>query len=175
MSRVRVHNFSISLDGFATGEGQALETPFGHAGHRLHEWLLATRFARREILRESGGTEGVEEVERRTALHLQRRERTVGQDVGRGMERRVVAPPPAPLRVVLPARRAELAGAHDLRTDPWPVAFGHRVVETLGATRLAEHLTTGEASREHPLVEPMPGVTERRVEGQPDTGGVPVE
>jgi hypothetical protein len=44
MSRVRVHNFSISLDGFATGEGQAADTPFGHAGHRLHEWMLATRF-----------------------------------------------------------------------------------------------------------------------------------
>jgi hypothetical protein len=55
MSRVRIHNFSISLDGFATGEGQAFETPFGHAGHRLHEWLLATRFAHREILREPGG------------------------------------------------------------------------------------------------------------------------
>ena len=54
MSRVRIHNFSISLDGFATGEGQALDTPFGHAGHRLHEWLLATRFARREVLGESG-------------------------------------------------------------------------------------------------------------------------
>jgi hypothetical protein len=37
MSRVRIHNLSVSLDGFATGEGQALETPFGHAGHRLHE------------------------------------------------------------------------------------------------------------------------------------------
>jgi dihydrofolate reductase len=44
MSRVRVHNFSISLDGFATGEGQSADTPFGHAGHRLHEWMLATRF-----------------------------------------------------------------------------------------------------------------------------------
>jgi dihydrofolate reductase len=44
MSRVRVHNFSISLDGFATGEGQAADTPFGHAGHRLHEWMFATRF-----------------------------------------------------------------------------------------------------------------------------------
>ena len=58
MSRVRIHNFSISLDGFATGEGQALDTPFGHAGHRLHEWLFATRFAHREVLGESGGTEG---------------------------------------------------------------------------------------------------------------------
>ena len=44
MSRARVHNFSISLDGFATGEGQAADAPFGHAGHRLHEWMFATRF-----------------------------------------------------------------------------------------------------------------------------------
>lgn len=44
MSRVRVHGFSISLDGFATGEPQTLETPFGHAGQRLHRWMMATRF-----------------------------------------------------------------------------------------------------------------------------------
>ena len=44
MFRVRVHNFSISLDGFGTGEGQAADTPFGHAGQRLHEWMFATRF-----------------------------------------------------------------------------------------------------------------------------------
>jgi len=44
MSRVRVHNFSISLDGFGTGEGLSLEEPFGHAGHRLHEWMFATGF-----------------------------------------------------------------------------------------------------------------------------------
>ena len=37
------HNFSISLDGFGTGEGQSLESPFGHAGYRLHEWLDPTR------------------------------------------------------------------------------------------------------------------------------------
>jgi len=42
MSRVRVHNFSISLDGFGTGEGLSLEAPFGHAGHRLHEWTFET-------------------------------------------------------------------------------------------------------------------------------------
>jgi dihydrofolate reductase len=44
MSRVRVHNFAISLDGFGTGEGLSLEAPFGHAGHRLHQWMFATRF-----------------------------------------------------------------------------------------------------------------------------------
>lgn len=40
MSRVRVHNFSVSLDGFGSGEGQSLEASFGHAGHRLNERFL---------------------------------------------------------------------------------------------------------------------------------------
>jgi dihydrofolate reductase len=44
MSLVRVHNFAISLDGFGAGEPQSLESPFGHAGERLHEWMFATRF-----------------------------------------------------------------------------------------------------------------------------------
>jgi dihydrofolate reductase len=44
MSLARVHNFAISLDGFGTGEPQTLDTPFGHAGERLHEWMFATRF-----------------------------------------------------------------------------------------------------------------------------------
>jgi dihydrofolate reductase len=43
VSRVRVHNFSVSLDGFGTGERQSLEAPFGHAGNRLHEWFFPTR------------------------------------------------------------------------------------------------------------------------------------
>ncbi|KGN33739.1 deaminase reductase [Knoellia sinensis KCTC 19936] len=40
MSIVRVAAFSISLDGFGTGEPQTLEEPFGHAGQRLHDWLF---------------------------------------------------------------------------------------------------------------------------------------
>lgn len=43
MTRLRVHNFAISLDGFATGDGRTLEAPFGHAGHRLMEWFFPTR------------------------------------------------------------------------------------------------------------------------------------
>jgi dihydrofolate reductase len=43
MSQVRVHNFSVSLDGFGTGDGQSLDAPFGHAGGRLLEWFMATR------------------------------------------------------------------------------------------------------------------------------------
>lgn len=42
MSKTRVHNLAVSLDGFATGEGQSLETPFGHAGQRLMEWYFPT-------------------------------------------------------------------------------------------------------------------------------------
>lgn len=54
MSKTRVHNLSISLDGFAAGEPQTLETPFGHAGERLHEWMTATAFW------DEGGTTGVD-------------------------------------------------------------------------------------------------------------------
>ena len=43
MSLVRVQNFSISLDGFGTGEGLSRDAYFGHAGDRLHEWMFATR------------------------------------------------------------------------------------------------------------------------------------
>jgi dihydrofolate reductase len=43
MSRVRVHNLGVSLDGYATGEGQTLDAPFGHAGMRLMGWALGTR------------------------------------------------------------------------------------------------------------------------------------
>jgi dihydrofolate reductase len=60
MSRVRVHNFSVSLDGFGTGEGQNLEAPFGHAGSRLMEWFFATRTFR-QMHGESGGSTGADD------------------------------------------------------------------------------------------------------------------
>lgn len=59
MSQVRVHNFAISLDGFGTGEGQSRETPFGHAGERLHDWLVGTRFFKK-MSGQDGGTQGVD-------------------------------------------------------------------------------------------------------------------
>jgi dihydrofolate reductase len=61
MSIVRVHNFTVSLDGFATGEGQSLEAPFGHAGGRLLEWASATR-TYHQIHGETDGTTGVDET-----------------------------------------------------------------------------------------------------------------
>ncbi len=59
MSQVRVHNFSLSLDGFATGDGISADAPMGHAGTRLHEWMFATRFGT-SMLGDSGGSVGVD-------------------------------------------------------------------------------------------------------------------
>ena len=61
MSLVRVHNFSVSLDGFSTGEGQTLEQPFGHAEGRLTEWFFGTKTFR-QMQGESGGSAGVDEA-----------------------------------------------------------------------------------------------------------------
>jgi hypothetical protein len=56
MSLARVHNFSISLDGFGTGEGQSHDAHFGHAGDRLHEWMFATRWW------QPGGSGGIDDA-----------------------------------------------------------------------------------------------------------------
>src|ERR671911_1833754 len=74
MSLARVQNVSISLEGFATGEGQSLDAPFGHAGERLHEWMFATRWWH-ERVGQPGGTGGIAE-----ALETAR-EAADGQDV----------------------------------------------------------------------------------------------
>ncbi|MCM6764279.1 dihydrofolate reductase family protein [Rathayibacter sp. ZW T2_19] len=63
MSLVRVHNFSVSLDGFGAGEGQTLEAPFGHAGHRLMGWATGTRTFRDMGLPGDGpGSRGVDDA-----------------------------------------------------------------------------------------------------------------
>ena len=59
MAQVRVHNFSISLDGFGTGDGLTLDAPFGHAGERLHAWMFTTQWWR-STHGEAGGSAGVD-------------------------------------------------------------------------------------------------------------------
>jgi hypothetical protein len=56
MPQVRVHNFSISLDGFGTGEGLTFDAPFGHAGHRLSDWVFTTQFGHSIIMGQPGGS-----------------------------------------------------------------------------------------------------------------------
>ena len=69
MSLVYVHHFSISLDGFGTGEGQSRDAHFGHAGERLHTWMFATRSW------QPGGSGGVDDV------FVQRHDRGVGAEI----------------------------------------------------------------------------------------------
>jgi dihydrofolate reductase len=43
MSKVRVHTFSVSLDGFGAGPNQDLENPLGVRGPELFDWFFHTR------------------------------------------------------------------------------------------------------------------------------------
>src|SRR5687768_17260387 len=59
MPKLRVHNISISLDGYMAGPGQSLDKPMGE-GPELHDWMLATHTGRK-MFGEDGGTEGVDD------------------------------------------------------------------------------------------------------------------
>jgi dihydrofolate reductase len=41
MTELRVHNFSISLDGYGAGPRQSVAEPLGVGGEQLHEWIFA--------------------------------------------------------------------------------------------------------------------------------------
>jgi dihydrofolate reductase len=59
MSKIRVHSFSISLDGFGAGPDQSLKEPLGVGGEELHEWVVATRMFHKMTGKE-GGTTGTD-------------------------------------------------------------------------------------------------------------------
>ena len=42
MSKVRVHTFSVSLDGFGAGPDQSLQNPLGVRGPELFDWFFHT-------------------------------------------------------------------------------------------------------------------------------------
>jgi dihydrofolate reductase len=60
MPKLRVHNFSVSVDGFAAGPDQGLDNPLGVRGKELHNWALATRTFRK-MFGEEGGDEGLDD------------------------------------------------------------------------------------------------------------------
>ena len=70
MPKLRVHNVSISFDGYAAGPDQSLDNPLGVGGPPLHDWVFATRSGQRMLGAEGGdvgldddfiarGTEGI--------------------------------------------------------------------------------------------------------------------
>ena len=60
MAKMRVHNLSVSLDGYAAGPDQGPDAPLGAGGERLHEWVFRTAYGRR-MIGESGGETGVDD------------------------------------------------------------------------------------------------------------------
>jgi dihydrofolate reductase len=57
---VRVHNFSISLDGYGAGPRQTREEPLGVGGEALHDWYVRTRTFKR-VTGKPGGETGVDD------------------------------------------------------------------------------------------------------------------
>jgi dihydrofolate reductase len=54
--RLRVHSFSISLDGYGAGTNQNLDNPLGAGGPALHKWVFATRTFRQMFGGDDGST-----------------------------------------------------------------------------------------------------------------------
>src|SRR5215831_11854196 len=60
MSKLRVHAFAISVDGFGAGPNQDQANPLGVGGMALHEWVFGTRTFKRMVGQE-GGTTGIDD------------------------------------------------------------------------------------------------------------------
>jgi dihydrofolate reductase len=60
MTKLRVHAFSVSIDGFGAGPNQSLDNPLGIGGIALHEWAFATQTFQK-MFGSDGGTGGVDD------------------------------------------------------------------------------------------------------------------
>jgi dihydrofolate reductase len=60
MTKLRVGNFSLSLDGYGAGPDQSPENPLGVGGEALHDWFIPTRTFQR-VHGKEGGTTGVDD------------------------------------------------------------------------------------------------------------------
>ena len=59
MSKLRVHCFGVSIDGFGAGPDQSLENPLGVGGENLHRWFFPTR-AFQTMIGNADGATGVD-------------------------------------------------------------------------------------------------------------------
>src|SRR4051794_17996193 len=60
MSRLRIHGFTLSLDGFGAGPAQDADNPLGIGGSSLHQWVYGTRTSQK-LTGGGGGTAGVDD------------------------------------------------------------------------------------------------------------------
>ncbi len=54
MQKIRVHNFSVSADGFAAGPNQDLTNPLGIGGMDLHQWFFPTDVFQQMVSKSAG-------------------------------------------------------------------------------------------------------------------------
>jgi dihydrofolate reductase len=59
MSKVRILNFTISIDGYGAGPNQTMDNPLGVGGEELHNWMVKTATFHKMYGAE-GGTEGID-------------------------------------------------------------------------------------------------------------------
>lgn len=59
-AKLRVHCFSLSLDGYGAGPDQSLQNPLGVGGMALPGWFFPTRTFQRMVLGKDEGTTGVD-------------------------------------------------------------------------------------------------------------------
>ncbi len=59
MPKLRVSNFSISVDGFGAGPDQSIDNPLGIGGMGLHTWAFATKTFK-QMFGEAGGSTGID-------------------------------------------------------------------------------------------------------------------
>jgi dihydrofolate reductase len=60
MTIVRVHAFTISLDGYGAGPRQSLDDPMGAGAEQLHQWFVPTRTFQ-QMQGAEGGASGIDE------------------------------------------------------------------------------------------------------------------
>jgi dihydrofolate reductase len=55
-TKLRVHSFAVSLDGYGAGPNQDLANPLGVGGQAIHQWFFATRTFHKMVGRDGGAT-----------------------------------------------------------------------------------------------------------------------
>jgi dihydrofolate reductase len=60
VSKLRVHCFGVSVDGFGAGPNQDINNPLGIGGEDLHQWFIATRAFQRMHSGKDEGTTGID-------------------------------------------------------------------------------------------------------------------
>jgi dihydrofolate reductase len=59
-SKLRIHCYGVSADGFGAGPDQSLENPMGVGGMALHEWVFPTQFFQQMIGSTASGSTGAD-------------------------------------------------------------------------------------------------------------------